>query len=370
MTNLELLKRICDRSAGINDVIQTLRDYWRYDLYTRHPGPAYFEDGQLVMTDLDLACFMSALAERHAVINLPTYKRRRAKTVREGEHVVSATNRHGQIVGLVANQESFAFGVLINDANVMTAGGGGADGIGAYRNFLLTNLDGKFWEGWDRIEFLPTAKENDFLTDRKLWTGHTLYFQNFVHPNRWISLYGSYYFLTKALIQRLEEESTFLRTERKRLTALGYGGNGHGEAAAPATKKTTLKEESVPTKITAFQAEVDVPMSGAFMPQDNLANVSRLLKQYADALSALRFAARASELAFAKYHGEDRRPGWLKTAAWEDGYVQPGKRIKWRRLVVKDLRPEGQDFDLAIRYRLWTKTERIAPGSPAPQLTI
>jgi len=83
--------------AAIQDVIS----WWNLDLFKRKPGPALDTDGTFKGTDLDLATFMYALAQRGAVVNLPEYKRMRAATKREGERVISSQNRHGQVTNRI-----------------------------------------------------------------------------------------------------------------------------------------------------------------------------------------------------------------------------------------------------------------------------
>ena len=74
---------------------------------------------------------------------------------------------------------------------------------------------------------------------------------------------------------------------------------------------------------------------------------------------------RATELAFAKAGLAGKGvPAWIKNAAWESGYTLPGKRVagntkRWERLVMTQLVP-GQ-IGYALRYRVWTKTEQVAP---------
>ena len=66
-----IMESIVDKSVNVGPAVKLVKEFWSYDLMTRKPGPAY-RDGVFVGTDLDLACFLSALAERNAVINIPT----------------------------------------------------------------------------------------------------------------------------------------------------------------------------------------------------------------------------------------------------------------------------------------------------------
>jgi len=360
------MQAILSRQENVDEIAEELIEHWRYDLYTRRPGPALLADGVLIPTDLDLACFMSALVDRKAVINLPTYQSRRASTTKASERVVSKENRHGNCHGLTSNKECFSFGVTIKDFNVIVSNETEGDSVGAFRTFMLVDVDGSWHDGWGCIEFHPTAKENDFLNDKSLWTGHTVYFKNFVHPNRWSSFYGQYYFLTKIMIDRLEEEATFLRKHVKELRAAGVQYPPSAGDVKPAEYEKTERGEAVSIKVVAFQAEVDVPWTGEFRwnpqgnPQEDLVAASRRLKkiQYG-MLPHLRFAARATEYAFSKIGANNHSfPGWIKGAEWQADYVQPGKKIKWFRLVLNQLYPWTKGF--AIRFRYYEKSERVA----------
>lgn len=360
----EAMQRILNRAEPVFDIADTLLDHWKYDLYTRKPGPAYFENGALQPTDLDLACFLSALVDRKAVIVLPHYKSKRAKTTREGEHVLSRSNRHGQVLGMIANKEVFSFSIRVFDQNVIQQGDESKpDQTGAFRSFMLVDLDGTWHEGWSQIEFMPTAKENAFLNDRSLWTDNTVVFKNFVHPNRWISFYGQYYMLTKALIDRLEQENKHLNAEIKRLLTAGFTFPLEGEGAK-AEWPHTEKGESKPVKVPAFEATVDLEFRGMFNPcedsQEALIKADALARRIRYSINpALRFATRATELAFAQAGAKHKGfPAWIKGASWETGYREPGGRTAWERLVLHQAFP-GQR-GVALRYRQYEKTERVA----------
>lgn len=360
MASGEAMTAVLDRGQDVADVLKTLKEHWAYDLYERKPGPALLENGVFTPTDLDLACFMSALADRHAVISLPHYEAARARTKTEGEHVVSKNGRHGKIMGLTANKEVFSFSVRINDMNVVSTDGDGNEEIGAPRNFMLVGVDGKWWKGWDRIEFMPNRAENDFLLKNKLWTGNTVHFTNFVHPNRWTSFYGQYYLLTKALVARLTEEASFCRAEAKRIAATGI--------KLPPVEPSPKSEKAgadKPITVAAFEVELDAPFTGSFKPfEADLAGYNAA-KERARILSynevpILTFAVRATELAF---HNKGREeagfPTWIKGAKWENGYrVSEKSRTDWQRLVFAQ-RKVGE-LGVALRYRVYDKTERIA----------
>ena len=82
--------RILDRSSdSCNDLALELLQHWGYDLFERKPRAALMDHGVFKPTDLDLACFLSALADREAIIDLPTYEKRVARRRSgKGERVV------------------------------------------------------------------------------------------------------------------------------------------------------------------------------------------------------------------------------------------------------------------------------------------
>jgi hypothetical protein len=359
----------CRTNVGVDEAARLLIDHWSYDLYERKPRPALLENGALTPTDLDLACFLAALVDRKAVIVLPSYKARRARTEREGEVVVSRDNRHGKVVGLVSHQDLFSFGVRIVDENVVTSGEftkSGEDETGAYRSFMLQDVTGEWHDGWKKIEFLPSRKENAFLSDKKLWTGNTVVFDKFIHPNRWVSFWGQYYLFTKVVEHRLTTEASHLRQEVKRLRSEGHStgdqysltGEKEGE------HREVTKSEDTPIKVKTLEAEVTFQKSIHFplieSSTKGLKEATKRLNhiQYG-LLPPLRFAIRATEFAAFKFgrlgEGEPylRLPTWIKRE-WIEGNVkqEPRARTMWNRLTMPD-RP-------ALWWRVMERTTRVA----------
>lgn len=371
-----LMAKIVDRTIPVEPIIDEVLGWWAYDLTTRKPGPAYWDaQGNFVPTDLDLACFLSALVDRNAVINLPTYTAMRGKSeAKKGERVISKNNRHGNVTALVANKEAFSFSVRVNDMNVVTQDENGSETVGAPRNFSLLGVDGVWHEGWKRIEFSPTAKENDFLNDRSLWTGNTVFFSNFVHPNRWSAFYGQNYFVTKALIDRLDDQAKFLFEQIK-----AYEGTESVATKAPSgggkREEREKPETSKPIKVDAFEAEVHFgEFQGSYrsIPFNHLgrdAAVELRNKLIFVVIPRLRFYTRTVELAFFK-HGfgnivgecverSERFPAWIKNASWERDWThQDRPKTKLNRLVLAQ--PGVGQMGLSIAYRIYSKTERVA----------
>jgi len=350
-----VMKIIRNKEADIQPAVQTCRDYWSYDLYTRKPGAAYQEE-VFVGTDLDLICVLFALVDRGAVIKIPQYKSIRTRTQRTDQMLVSKENRHGKLLGITSNQNTFVFSVMVKDMNVMTT-----DSVGDFRNFAITDFDGKWYDGWETLEFLPTAKENDFLKDKSLYSGNSIAFKNFVHPNRWISIYGQYYLKTKALIERLRDENQWLYQRRKELEALGITAPEGYLVASEVPVKTPGKK----IKVAAFEVELDLPPLEAEYnchkieaTQESWLHVYETRKRNMKNVSALQAMTRATELAFVLHGGFKRLPGWIKEASWEQGYKQKGKRKEWTRLVLGQ--PKVGQTGIALRARTWEKTEEVS----------
>lgn len=355
------VRRLLDRQQDVRACAGRVLDNWRYDLDSRSFGPAYHdpETGKH-RTELDLAVFMAALAERRAVITLPKYKSRRAATATEGEVVVSKENRHGRVSGLTSNKDVFSFNVRIEDANVITTGD-----VGKPRNFMLQDLDGKWHDGWKVVKFIA-----DTDAEKKLFAkAPEVTFDYFVHPNRWTSIYSRPYLLAKVAILRLADQQKFLKAERRRLRK-------ELNVAPTAWPKSTKVGADKKETFWAFNVDIDgVKFAGDYeaypASKKSLDEIEMLLRRTNELLEKLRFHTRASEFAFWKYGVLKsmpvdsvsgylsgiittglRQPNWA-TGEWQTGYKEtPRARTFWARLE----RDEG----LVLRWRAWKKTERVA----------
>ena len=369
------MKTILDRRSTAGDiaaVCDNVLGWWSYDLYTRKLGPASDEG-----TELDLAALLSALVDRGAVVILPTYKASTPRTKTEGEHVVSAEQRHGKLTAVLANTETFKFSVRIFDANVVTT-----DSVGKHRTFNITNERGAWYDGWTDLQFLPTAKENSFLTEQFTEQAGVA-FKHFVAKGRWTSFFGQYYIIAKALVQRLVEENAYWRSAIKDMLQEGIRHPGHGGASLRSTgrwyhargvkraRRGAVTEAGQKKTVTCFEAEVDVPFQNEYgKVVENEATLVALethLRSRTQMLERLRFLTRATEFAYDRqieakafaaglpglpgrhlHVVEDWWPGtafpsWLQGVAWED-YKKPRSKTVWQRLELTD--------EVALRMRL------------------
>ena len=246
-----LVLGILDRSSDIDTIAPLTKGFWDYDLFNRRPSPAYDEYGVFQGTDLDLACFLYALSGRGAVINIPYYKAATQKRMREDQQLSSKRNRNGTLLGVKGNEKFFKFNITIMDQNVI-----GADKVGDFRTFSLTDYDGKWYDGWNKIEFVPTINENKFVTENKLWKGHTIIFKNFIHPNRWTSFFGLYYVISKLMIERLTEEVKYLNAEVKAMVNEGIRFPSEG---GPASHDYGTPGETKSVSFEVFEAKIHIP---------------------------------------------------------------------------------------------------------------
>jgi len=368
--NNELL-RLTDRAEDVRACVGRIADTWKYNIADRSFGPAHQDEetGQFT-TDLDLAVFLSGLADRRAVIALPTYKGRRAATRTEGEMITSKENRHGRLMRLTSNKDCFSFNAMVEDANVITT----AD-VGKPRNFMLQDLDGTWHDGWKMVEFLAHTD-----AEKKLFENtEKVSFNHFVHPNRWTSFYSRPYLLAKIAIDRLADQDGFLKAEAKRLRTLFAVPSREW----PKSEKTGAEKSET---FWAFNSFVDgVEFKGEYTAypdtQDALEEIGLLRHRIDELITRLRFHTRATEFAFWKHavltnipedavldylKGEEirkplgrtapgitearvpRQPAWCKDA-WTSRKV---KRTYFAQLP----RPEG----LTLRWRVWRKSERVA----------
>jgi hypothetical protein len=351
-----VMEVIRDRAQDIDAVFEEVNSWWGYDLLKRKPGPACVDEN-FVGTDLDLACFLYELSRRNAVINIPSYKSMRATKLKEGQGVISKDNRHGCVLGLAANKDVFSFSLRIKDMNVIST-----DKVGDYRNFSITDLDGDWYPGWSNLEFIPTAKENKFIFENKLAVDNNIYFKNFVHPNRWSSLFGQFYFMTKALINRLKEECQYYNKEIKSMLDEGIK---YPTKDAPMDWPESEKIPGKKVKVKSFEVELDVPDNDSKYPTykhnvKNLVELTNKRKYFTyKVIPDFNFAVRTVEYSYYKF-GNDRIPGWISNTPWENNYVVPGKRTKWDRMVL--FQDKVGEVGISIKKRIYETTQEVALG--------
>jgi len=300
------------------------------------------------------------------VMNIPKYETRRAATVTEGEYIPSkGENRHGRVMGLTPNQETFSFSLLMEDMNVMKSDGT----VGAPRNFMLQDVTGKWHEGWSSLELVQAGVEEELFAKLNNAT-KSIKFKHFVSPNRWPSFYGAPHFLALAADVRLKDQASWLRKEVNRLRK-----ELNIDPPVWPKKHTVGKEKKI--DVWAFETEIEgFALHGEYEPfpttQEGYDAAVSLQKRLRFFQTALRFQYRATHWAFfssalkknvpedqlldwlAGSHPElePRKAAWVKDKKWETGWKAPGKKKLWARIELKD--------GLFLRFRVRRKKEKVA----------
>jgi hypothetical protein len=354
----EYAQIIMDRTRPITDeIVSALIAQGTMSYAGRNPRPALDFDGNIQTTDLDLLSFLVPLAARNAVIEIPEYKSRR-QVVKNSDERKVGTNQFGPITSLVSNRNVFSFSIKIHDKTIVTKDDIGDETIGGYRNYMVVDCNGEIYNGWNKIVINPNAKENAFLSEKHLWTGNTVYFKHFVHPNRWKSVFGAPHLLKKMLLARIDDEARFYRREIKRLHGLGiYGSSNFTKkervvTVRGATKKVVVQTLEMLLSLPKFSGEyVAVPntVDGLLMAYRRARLLTYTLKP------AVQFVVRANEAAFFKFgldeKGLGRIASWLKKCKWVEGKKSPRSAL-YQMMKFND--------NVSLLYRLKTKTERVS----------
>lgn len=354
---------IMDRSKEINeDFIGSITAQAVMNWEGRKPSPALDFNGNFICTDLDLFSFLVPLAARGAIIEIQNYDNRRRKIIKQNERKIGV-NQFGPIVSLVSNKDVFSFSVRIKDQTIAVWNSKtGMEELGGFRNYMIVDIDGNWYDGWKKIIWKPNLKENKFLDNNGLWTENSVHFKYYVHPARWQSIFSASHILKKMLIARLNDEAKFYRSEVKRLKELGINfppGNIEAESFLVSHSGKTK-----PVKVKTMEMLLDLPVfSGEYVGVDN--NLAGL--QYAHRRqkiltytwkTLIQFCIRANEVAYFLYAIPDYdKPGkiasWMGDAQWEEGWKEgPRKRKVYNRMNLNDA--------FALRYRIWEKTERVS----------
>ena len=349
---------IMDRKQAITEeLVDSIlgQSLFRWD--GRNPRPALDQYGNFQCTDLDLLSFVAPLADRGVVIEIPRYRNRRKVVVKSNERKVGTT-QFGPVTGLTSHKDIFSFSVRIFDSSVVTKDPETEkESVGAHRNYMLVDCDGHWYHGWDKIVWDPTRAENEFLTRNGLWTGNVVYFRNYVHPNRWQSVFGAPYFLKKMLVLRLDDEARFYRQEMKRLEDAGL--------VLPAG----VKKPYVPVdyegatrsiKVGSLEIALDIPeFSGSYRAvestQTGLTDAYLKQKHLTYTVKpAVQFVIRANEAAYYCYgigSGVGSIAHWMGSRTWKS-WKAPKGRVEWNQMVLS---PE-----CALRYREKDVTQQVS----------
>jgi hypothetical protein len=380
-----IVETVLDRSKPIDDVIEEIKAKWQVNLDNRNPAPAYTEslEGEPIYkgTDFDMFTFMNALCDRKAVINLPSYDGIAPSVLHTDQTHISENDRHGQLLGLIANKEALSFNIRIKDYQVVQIVPDKGDIVGAPRNFALVDYNGVWNGGLSVVELNTSAEENNFLTNKGLWKDNKICFENFVHPNLSFAFFGSRYLATKFLSDRIEDEAKYYRGVAKKLRKQGIKLGG-----LPINKPRGFRDMVYVEKIKVEDLEARLLSPGItgeypIMGKDGGGEIKkhenkpesrnekqevlRFSEQRARDLSyklgpQITASVRAVELAFflngfmrERKPGNEKPPGW-DIPEWERGYkTGPRTRTELNALKLTD------EVTLAYRIRDTTVTKAV-----------
>ena len=354
----EYARMIMDRSTRIDeDTIAAIMGQSLMTWEGRNPAPALDSDGNFQGTDLDLLSFLMPMADRGAVIEIPRYRNRRQVVHRANERKIGS-NQFGAVTRLVSHKDALSFSVGMHDETIVRRDPQtGREQIGRPRNYMIVDCDGHWYDGWDRIMWNPSAAENQFLTEKGLWTGNSVVFKYYVHPNRWQSVFGAPYLLQKMLIERLNDEAHFYGAEAERLIIMGIScPSGTGGEKFPSTRPEH-EGETKPIKVETIEMVLDVPeFSGRYASVSE--NSKGLVSAYEHAKHLtytvrpfVQFCVRANEAAYYTF-GEGKVAHWMQDRQWVSGWRTPKGRVAWEMMPLSN--------NMALRYRIKTITQQVS----------
>jgi len=260
---------------------------------------------------------------------------------------------------LTSHREVLSFSVRIFDRTIVrTDTKTGREEPGAPRNYMIVDCDGHWYDGWDRIVWKPNAAENEFLTHCGLWTGNTVRFTHYVHPNRVNALFGAPYLLLKMLVLRLDDEANFYRSEMKRLESIRRTetiGTTDERSYAPSVMEGPVQSIRVGT----IEVLLDTPeFIGTYMRESSsLKGFQRAYEQQKFFTYTLKpraqFVIRADEAAYFLHGAQDNYIApWMQGREWRNGYKPPRGRVEWNQMVLS--------HDVALRFRLKEVTQEVS----------
>lgn len=352
---------IMDRGQAVaEDLISSIMAQGVMSYEGRDPRPALDANGDFQCTDMDMLSFLVPIAARGAVIEIPQYTNRRKVVRREGERKIGSS-QFGPIIGLVSNKDVLSFSIKIFDHSIaVTDPETGEESMGAYRNYMIVDVDGHWYDGWDKIVWQPNAAENEFLNRKKLWTGNSVLFKHYVHPNRWQSVYGAPHILKKMLLARLDDEAGFYRAEVKRLQSAGINFQATGGSGYKPASSVVSEGETEAIKVQTIEMSLMLPeFSGSYAAvTDDLAGLEQAYERAKHLTYTVKpmvqFVARANEAAFMKYgitDGGVKIPAWMGGRTWSD-WQQSKRHAVQQRMVLSN--------DMSLLFRLKEKTEHVS----------
>ncbi len=326
-----------------------------FDWSGRTPSLLIDDHGDIVGHDFDFSSMFVPLSQRRAVIEIREYQNRRPLVMKVGMRKIGSLS-FGPLTRLVSNQEAFSFSVHIRDHSIAMERDGKEE-LGFPMNYLVIDVDGTWYTGFETIHFRPDAPENKFLFEQNLLKDGTLSFKYFVHPNRYQSIFSAQYIRLKMLVERLDDEAQFYRAELKRLEDKGIKPN------KPPSDEIDYEGESKKVTVTAFKAEIDMPdllgtTADYALPGGDTITRAQAAYDRQRAIThswkpRVQFVIRANEYAYWLHGMKDNKlPPWAKLLTIERDFKPKGARTTWSRIPISE--------EVALRFRVYEKSEKVA----------
>lgn len=324
------------------------------------PRPLFQQDGSATLRDADMASFLSIIASRKAVIQIPSYTPRTQKRKVEKEERMCSP--FGKVLAVISNQDCFRFSLTTFDSSIVARDSKtGQEEVGAYRNYLTTDEEGNLYEGSKVIRFKPTEVENEALDRLGLIIDEDLAFSEFVHPGRWQAIFTPCHLYMKVLINRLPAEIKHVSSEIERLYKRGLR---LGNPVIEIDREVTETGPTYPQKFAGLHVVFDHPsMTEAFATFPNtrrgLQDATAYRSLLRRSLRRIRYITRANELAYFK-HGNAQNASGGNVASWMNGYTWNDLSFKETKRARKKWIAMSIGEHYRLRYRIFTKTVRIA----------
>lgn len=297
-------------------------------------------DGKHDTKNLDLATFLMILKHENVEITIPEYENTTVSKIKSNE-IIADDTRHGKVLNLKSNQNTFNFSVVIADKKYHEKKFDGSVIDFCPKTYTITDEYGNFHNNWDKFHY-----SIDNIGD--------LHFDKFVNSQLAQGYYSEYYRTYKAMIERLSCEGKYLRALRKKYLPLTTKVNMNDFVSIDDTTKV-IKESAdqfTSVKILCFESIISNLPDFNFNYIDEKDTPDNIVKRCNDLLDGIiglaseyRFICRLIECAFVKVnpkYTEDLNPNsFIKynrcDCKWNEQKVKlPKGKILWYELMFKD----------------------------------
>lgn len=326
------MRNILDLSIDMENTIDIISKKWEYDIISNKS------------INVDMVSFLYSLLNRNAIVVIPKYKASTvAQNLNEKIHIIPE-NRHGRLVGIQGNSKTFSFTIKIIDMNVING-----DKIGELRCFRLTDPEGNWYKGIDKLQVVSPNKNK--LTE-DITYNNDIKFDYFIDPKRWTQFYSEKYFITKSLINRLKVESSHYYSCIKKMLDDGIKYPSEKQSTWASTEQKGEKKLIKLFMSEVFHSDYNNEFPVLTSNQNNLVDLTNRRNKFIySIIPKLNFIIRAIEYSFFKVNNNNNNiiPDEIKEKFGD---------IKWENIKIKRTEWDVLNLgDLGIRKRVYEKNE-------------